>query len=112
MMATSPDHYAKLIRMFSSAPINRPLNAVLSISAGNAELRMPIVENQLHAAAGVHGSVYFKMLDDSAFFAANSLVEDVCLLTASFTIEFFRPVASGELRARLKFLRCRVAISP
>ena len=30
-MATRPDHYAKLIRMFDDAPVNRPLNAVLTI---------------------------------------------------------------------------------
>ena len=52
-----------------------------------------------HAANAVHGSVYFKLLDDAAFFAANSLVEDVFLLTASFTIYMLGPVSEGRLKA-------------
>jgi acyl-coenzyme A thioesterase PaaI-like protein len=35
-----------------------------------------------HSIHAVHGSVYFKALDDAAFFAVNSLVEDVFVLTA------------------------------
>jgi uncharacterized protein (TIGR00369 family) len=47
----------------------------------------------------VHGSVYFKALDDAAFFAANSLVTDVFVLTATFNIYFMRPISEGELKA-------------
>ena len=53
-----------------------------------------------HAASAVHGSVYFKMLDDAAFFAANSLVEDVFVLTASFNTYFLRPVSRGRIRSQ------------
>jgi uncharacterized protein (TIGR00369 family) len=52
-----------------------------------------------HAAHAVHGSVYFRALDDAAFFAANSRVPDMLVLTVSFTVHFVRPVVSGELRA-------------
>jgi uncharacterized protein (TIGR00369 family) len=47
----------------------------------------------------MHGSVYFKMLDDAAFFAANSQVEDVFVLTASFNLYFLRPVSEGRIRS-------------
>lgn len=53
-----------------------------------------------HAADAVHGSVYFKAMDDAAFFACNSLVTDVLLLTVSYTVHFVRPVSEGEIRAR------------
>jgi uncharacterized protein (TIGR00369 family) len=53
----------------------------------------------LHAAQAVHGSVYFRVLDDAAFFAVNSRVPDVFVLTVSFTVHFARPVSQGELRA-------------
>jgi acyl-coenzyme A thioesterase PaaI-like protein len=43
--------------------------------------------------------VYFRALDDAAFFAVNSRVREVLVLTVSFTVHFARPVASGELRA-------------
>ena len=41
----------------------------------------------------------FKSLDDAAFFAVNSLVTDVFVLTASFTIYLTRPVTEGTLHA-------------
>jgi uncharacterized protein (TIGR00369 family) len=43
--------------------------------------------------------VYFKVLDDSAFFAANSLEQEVFVLTSSFTTYITRPVSSGKMRA-------------
>ena len=52
-----------------------------------------------HSIHAVHGPVYFKALDDAAFFAVNSLVEDVFVLTASFGIHLFRPVSSGDMKA-------------
>lgn len=44
----------------------------------------------------VHGPVYFRALDDAGFFAVNSLVEDVFVLTASFNVNLFRPMKSGD----------------
>jgi len=44
--------------------------------------------------------VYFKALDDATFFATNSIVEDVFVLTVSFNLYFTRPVSDGEVIAR------------
>lgn len=55
-----------------------------------------------HAANAVHSSVYFKALDDTAYFAVNSLVKDVFVLTVSFNVHFLRPVSEGEMKARGK----------
>ncbi len=52
-----------------------------------------------HAAGALHGSVYFKLLDDAAFFAANSLESKVFLLTASFNVHLIRPVSEGRITA-------------
>ena len=57
--------------------------------------KMPIKEDYFHALNAIHGSVYFKMLDDAAFFAAQSVVEDYMLLTANFNISFKMSHASG-----------------
>jgi len=62
-------------------------------------VRLPIRPDFHHAAHAVHGSVYFRVLDDAAFFAVNSRVGDVLVLTVSFTVHFARPIAHGELRA-------------
>jgi len=93
------EHFRRLERMYAAAPINRYYAPVLRISEAKAELTIPIKADFFHAAGAVHGSVYFKALDDSAFFAANSLVFDVFMLTASFNVYLTRPVSEGELRA-------------
>tara|TARA_R110001592_G_scaffold58067_2_gene176289 strand:+ start:166 stop:480 length:315 start_codon:yes stop_codon:yes gene_type:complete len=53
----------------------------------------------------IEGSPYFKMLDDAAFFAANSVVKDVFVLTASFDTKFLRPIAEGKLIAKGELLK-------
>ncbi len=96
------DHYRKLERMYDAAPINDYFQPRLHIGAGEAEIRIDVRKDFYHAANAMHGSVYFKALDDATFFAANSLVDDVFVLTASFQIDFLRPVFSGEIRAVAK----------
>ena len=60
---------------------------------------MPIKKDYFHALNAIHGSVYFKILDDAAFFAAQSIVEDFMLLTATFNITFKMPVSNGYIRS-------------
>jgi uncharacterized protein (TIGR00369 family) len=98
------EHHRKLERLYAAAPINVYYRPAISIGAGIAEIQIDVRPDFFHAAAAVHGSVYFKLLDDAGFFAANSLVPDVMLLTANFTIYFLRPVASGAVIARGKVL--------
>jgi uncharacterized protein (TIGR00369 family) len=86
--------------MYHDAPINRESRPRLRVSDGKAEIRVDIDSKMHHAAAAVHGAIYFKALDDAAFFAANSLVDDVLVLTTSFTIYMLRPVSEGRLVAR------------
>ncbi len=93
------DHYLKLANMYHAAPVNRYYEPRLEVGEGTAVITMPVRPDLFHAAGALHGSVYFKMLDDAAFFAANSLVADVFVLTVSFNIHLIRPVTSGILRA-------------
>lgn len=92
-------HYRKLERMYAGAPVNAWYRPELTVSEGRAELRIAVREEFFHAAGAVHGSVYFKALDDAAFFAAASLVEEVFVLTAGFNLHMTRPVSEGELLA-------------
>ena len=63
-------------------------------------LRLPVDPAWFHGGGGLHGHVLFKLLDDAAFFAANSKVVDRLVLTAEFQIRFLRPVRDGALEAR------------
>lgn len=95
------DHFRKLERMYLSAPINTQVyeGIGIAISKEHAEITLRIGPKYHHAANAMHGSVYFKMLDDAAFFAVNSVVEDVFVYTVSLNVQLLRPVASGLVRA-------------
>jgi len=92
-------HYRRLERAYHGAPCNLPLEPKLTVSEGAAEVRLEASSSMHHALGAVHGAFYFKLLDDAAFFAANSLVGGVWVLTASFSLEFLRPVVGGPLQA-------------
>ncbi|MEL6344945.1 MAG: PaaI family thioesterase [Myxococcota bacterium] len=92
-------HFRALERMYATAPINDFYAPTMTVSDGAAEIHMDVAPTMFHAGGAMHGSVYFKMLDDAAFFAANSLVEDVFVLTAQFNLYLMRPIQSGRIRA-------------
>ncbi|MBS1239154.1 MAG: hypothetical protein H6R38_472 [Deltaproteobacteria bacterium] len=62
-------------------------------------MMLPVRQDFFHAAGALHGSLYFLALDNAAFFAVNSLVEDLFVLTASLTTYMTRPVTEGTLKA-------------
>ena len=93
------NHYRSLENMYAAAPINAFFHPQLTVSEGESVIEIELTEKFHHAAGGVHGSVYFKMLDDAAFFAANSLETEVFVLTTSFTTYITRPVSEGRMRA-------------
>ena len=63
-------------------------------------MTLPVRKEFFHAAGALHGSAYFRAMDDAAFFAANSVVEDTFVLTVSFNLHFTRPVIAGTLTAK------------
>jgi uncharacterized protein (TIGR00369 family) len=98
-MMTDEEHFRRLERAYSSAACNQYYAPTLTVSQGATELIIPVEDKFFHTGGAVHGAVYFKALDDAAFFAVNSLVRDVAVLTVSFTVQFVRPVSAGRLRA-------------
>lgn len=94
-------HFRKLERMYLSAPVNNIIynGITLQISQEKAELSLLIEPKFFHAANAIHGSVYFKMLDDAAFFAVNSIVPDVFVYTVSFNTQLLRPASKGIIRS-------------
>lgn len=93
------DHYRCLENMYATAPINEIYKPIMMVEEGEATVEIELSEHLHHSAGAVHGSVYFKMLDDAAFFAANSLEHKVFVLTTSFTTYLTRPISSGKLRS-------------
>ena len=98
------EHYRKLERMYLQANINTRFfdTTQARISHEQAEISLMISEKFFHALGAIHGSVYFKLLDDAAFFAVNSIVTDVFVLTSQFNIQLIRPANSGTITAHGK----------
>lgn len=93
-------HYRALERLYASAPINQLFKSRLEIlGEGRSRITFTVDESSFHAAGAAHGTIYFKMLDDAAFYAANTRTTDRFLLTTSFNLHFTKPVRSGEVVA-------------
>jgi uncharacterized protein (TIGR00369 family) len=99
------EHYRKLERMYLAAPINEFFKPEIRIGRGTAEIKVSVDARFFHAARAAHGAVYFKSLDDAAFFAVSSLVEEYFVLTSSFNLYMHAPVAAGVIRSVGKVVR-------
>jgi uncharacterized protein (TIGR00369 family) len=93
-------HLRALERLYDSAPVNRLFESRLILpEAGRSEISFTVSPDAFHAAGAAHGTLYFKMLDDAAFYAANGLVSDRFLLTTAFNLHFTKPMRAGPARA-------------
>jgi uncharacterized protein (TIGR00369 family) len=101
-------HYRALERLYVAAPVNRLFPSRLEIvGEGRSRLTFTVEPEVFHAAGAAHGTIYFKMLDDAAFYAANTLVTDRFLLTTSFNLHFTKPVRGGEVFAEGRWISGR-----
>ena len=101
-------HHRALESLYAAAPINKLFDSTLEIESGGlARIRFTLDERHFHAAGAVHGTGYFKMLDDAAFYAANSLVSDRFLLTTAFNLHFTRPLREGPALAEGRWISGR-----
>lgn len=101
-------HFRALESLYASAPINRLFVSRIEIAEeGLCRIVFDVDGSHYHAAGAVHGSAYFKMLDDAAFYAANSLVTDRFLLTTAFNVLFTRPLLAGPVVAEGRWVSGR-----
>ena len=98
-------HFRALENLYRSAPINRQFDSEIEIEEpGLARIRFTVAETSFHAAGAAHGTLYFKMMDDAAFYACNSMVSDRFLLTTAFNLVFTRPLRSGPVVAEGRWI--------
>ncbi|MEM9880828.1 MAG: PaaI family thioesterase, partial [Pseudomonadota bacterium] len=95
----SKHHFARLEAMYRAAPINQKFAADITVSEATARVEMTVGTDSFHAAGAQHGTPYFKALDDACFYAANSMVEDVFMLTSAFNLHLTRPFHEGTMIA-------------
>ncbi|EDL49798.1 PaaI family thioesterase [Erythrobacter sp. SD-21] len=101
-------HWRALESLYASAPVNGQFASALEVTGeGTARITFDVTEDCFHAAGAAHGTIYFKMLDDAAFYAANTLVTDRFLLTTSFNLHFSKPVRDGKVVAEGRWVSGR-----
>ena len=98
------DHCTFLKFMYAAAPISGKLNThVIDFDdKGDTTVTgLTAKESDCHTMGAMHGSLYFKMLDDAAFFASQARETECFVLTVSFNTIIMRPVLPGtELIAK------------
>lgn len=98
-------HLRALESLYQLAPVNRLFESRMTLSeAGRSEIEFTVARSAFHAAGAAHGTLYFKMLDDAAFYAANGLVSDRFLLTTAFNLHFTKPLREGVARAEGRWI--------
>ena len=101
-------HFRALESLYRSAPINGLFGSSIEIAEpGLARIRFEVSADTYHAAGAAHGTLYFKMMDDAAFYACNSMVSDRFLLTTAFNLNFTRPLKVGPVTAEGRWVSGR-----
>jgi uncharacterized protein (TIGR00369 family) len=101
-------HLRALEALYASAPINRLFESRIELpEAGQSKIRFAVQADMFHAANAAHGTLYFKMLDDAAFYAANGFSSDRFLLTTAFNLHFTKPMKNGEAVAEGRWVSGR-----
>jgi len=101
-------HFRALESLYRSAPVNGRFESEIEIvEPGFARIRFEVAPDSYHAAGAAHGTLYFKMMDDAAFYACNSLVSDRFLLTTAFNLVFTRPLNAGPAVAEGRWISGR-----
>ena len=101
-------HLRALEALYASAPINNVFESRITLpEAGQSRIEFAVDERSFHAAGAAHGTLYFKMLDDAAFYAANGLVTDRFLLTTAFNLHFTKAMKAGPARAEGRWISGR-----
>ncbi len=106
--AVDAPHLRALESLYRSAAVNRLFASEMTLAEpGVCRIAFEVDDRHYHAAGAIHGSAYFKMLDDAAFYAANSLEPDRFLLTTAFNLFFTRPLRAGPVIAEGRWVSGR-----
>ncbi|MEZ4936248.1 MAG: PaaI family thioesterase [Crocinitomicaceae bacterium] len=94
------EHFSKLEQMYYAAPLHKFYDSLqIKISKGICEIELDLEEKYFHSGGAVHGSVFFKLLDDACYFAIQSQLEDQFIVTAKFHVDLQRPLKTGRVKA-------------
>ncbi|MFC1639891.1 PaaI family thioesterase [Gemmatimonadota bacterium] len=76
----------------------------IRISEGEADIVLPLRDEDTNSTGGMLDAVCFSLMNDAAVSAVCSLIDSCTALTAEFSITLTHAVASGELMARGRYV--------
>ena len=93
-------HHRQLEKLYHSANIQHFIDgSEIKVQHQTTEITLSVQPKYNHGANAMHGALYFKMLDDAAYFSVASIVQDVFIVTSSFQVNLVRPVTGGTIKA-------------
>ncbi len=92
-------HLRALKHMYENAPFNVIVKPKMTLSEGYSEILLDCQDVLRNAGGLMSGSFYFKMLDESCSFAANSIVDRFLVVTVSFAVEFMKATLEGTVKS-------------
>jgi uncharacterized protein (TIGR00369 family) len=98
-------HFAHLQRIYESAPCNKFYPELqMKLEPGRCVLTTPVMHEHFHSGGALHGAVFFKFLDDAAYFACATREPLYFLLTVSYHLKFLRAASEGFMWAEGKWM--------
>ena len=97
----------EIIEQYISHPMHKNLNMNVHFGKESATVSMTIHESILNLVGTLHGAIYFKLIDDSCFFAALSAKESHFVATSNMTIHYVKPTSEGRLVAKARIITKR-----
>tara|TARA_Y100001970_G_scaffold263886_1_gene349844 strand:- start:126 stop:548 length:423 start_codon:yes stop_codon:yes gene_type:complete len=96
-----------IIEQYINHPMHKNLNMSVHFGKESAAVSMTIHESILNLVGTLHGAIYFKLIDDSCFFAALSAKESHFVATSNMTIHYVKPASEGNLVAKANIITKR-----
>lgn len=93
------EHFRKLEKVYKAGAINRPLKQKIEVQQDRCIISHEVDPAYFHAGDALHGAMYFKLLDDSSYFACASREKEFFIVTINYKVELLRPVTQEKLRA-------------
>ena len=93
-------HYRKLENLFYAAPVQKLYPGIrININHETCLITYPVNSAHFHGGNALHGAVYFKLMDDAAYFAVSSIEHSTFVVTAGFDIKLLKPITTGTISA-------------
>lgn len=102
--ALSAAHFERLEGMYLADDRNEQDDVGVRVLEGESEIVTPIDARHIRSDGSLTNSICFRLLDDAASLAVNSVVQDVLVRAEGFNVRYSHVAPTGDLAARGRLL--------